>query len=268
MKILLVIILVVATTLTACMPSITPPVAPTKLRIITETYPPFNFVDSNKNVVGKSTEIVEAILQELGAPGIPIEVMPLADGLSLAQKGPNVAIFSINRTPQRETLYKWVGPIGNYEQAFYARKGSSITLSRLEDAKIVGKIGVYKGDAGNQFLTAQGFTNLDESLNDVEALRKLIDNKVQLWLGNTEGLEITAREAGVNAEDIMALPVVAIRAGLYVAFSKDVSGSTVAAWQNALNSLKQKTDIDGKTVYDKINARYDDPDYIRSLLQK
>jgi len=252
--------------LTACAPSASPPAMEGKLRIITEVYPPFNFVESNQNVTGQSTEIVRAIMQELDVQA-SIEVMPLANGLAVAQEGPDVAIFSLNRTPQREELFKWVGPIGSYEQAFYAKKGSTISLSSLEDAQKVEKIGVYKGDAGNQFLASHGFTNLDESQNDLEALKKLMDNKVQLWLGNTKGLEITAKEAGINPDDLMALPTVVIQAHLYMAFSKDVPDSTVAAWQSALDSLKKETDIDGKTVYDKILAKYDDPAYLQSLLK-
>jgi len=60
---------------------------------------------------------------------------------------------------------------------------------------------------------------------------------------------------------------VVIEADLYIAFSKDVPDSTVAAWQNALDSLKKERDIDGKSVYDKILAKYEDPAYVESLLK-
>jgi ABC-type amino acid transport substrate-binding protein len=235
------------------------------LRIVTEVYPPYNFVDKNNTVTGQSTEIVRAILEKTGMQA-NIEVMPLSQGLALAEKGPKVVIYSLNRTPQREKLFKWVGPIGYYEQAFYAKKGSTVAVSQLEDAKKVNKIGVYKGDAGAQFLASQGFTNLDESLTDTEALKKLMDGKVQLWLGNKDGLAITAAQAGVNPDDLVMMPTVVIRADLYIAFSKDVSDGTVKAWQGALDDLKQEKDIDDKTVYEKIMAKYSDPDYIDSLL--
>ena len=267
MKVWLTILLIAAMFLVACNVPGTVPPADSGLRIITEDYPPYNFVDKDSNVTGQSTEIVEAILDKTGAQA-DIEVMPLSEGLALAQKGPNVVIYSLNRTPQREELFKWVGPIGNYEQAFYAKKGSTIEINKLEDAKNVDKIGVYKGDAGAQFLASQGFTNLDESLTDTEALQKLMDGKVQLWLGNKEGLTITAAQAGVNPDDLVMLPVVAIRADLYIAFSKDIPDSTVQAWQSALDALKQERDIDDKTVYEKIQAKYSDPAYIESLLHE
>jgi ABC-type amino acid transport substrate-binding protein len=264
MRVWLAILLTAAMLLIGCNIAGTQP--PTSgLRIVTEVYPPYNFVDKNNNVTGQSTEIVQAILEKTGTQA-NIEAMPLSQGLALAEKGPGVVIYSLNRTPQRENLFKWVGPIGYYEQAFYAKKGSTVAVSQLEDAKKVNKIGVYKGDAGAQFLASQGFTNLDESLTDTEALKKLMDGTVQLWLGNKDGLAITATQAGVNPDDLVMMPTVVIRADLYIAFSKDVPNGTVKAWQGALDALKQEKDIDDKTVYEKIMAEYSDPDYIDSLL--
>jgi polar amino acid transport system substrate-binding protein len=265
MRVWLAILLATAMLLVGCNIAGTVPPASSGLRIITEIYPPYNFVDKNNNVTGQSTEIVQAILEKTGTRA-NIEVMPLSQGLAIAEKGPGVVIYSLNRTPLREGLFKWVGPIGYYEQAFYAKKGSMVVVSQLEDAKKVNKIGVYKGDAGAQFLASQGFTNLDESLTDAEALKKLMDGTVQLWLGNKDGLAITAAQAGVNPDDLVMMPTVVIQADLYIAFSKDVPDSTVTAWQSALDALKQEKDIDYKTVYEKIMAKYSDPEYINSLM--
>jgi len=249
----------------------TTPTTGGQLRIITENYPPHNFVDKNNNITGQSTDIVRAIMEKTDTQA-NIEIMPLSQGLALAEKGPRVVIYSINRTPQRENLFKWVGPIGSYEQAFYAKKGTAtaamvLFYSKLEDAKKVDKIGVYQGDAGAQFLASQGFTNLDYSTTDVEALKKLMDGTVQLWLGNKEGLAVTAREAGVNPDDLVVVPAVVVQADLYIAFSKDVPDGTVNVWQSALDALKQEKDIDNKTVYEKIMAKWSDPEYVNSLLQ-
>src|SRR4030042_1687991 len=218
MRVWLAILLTIAVLLVGCNVSGTVPPAGGGLRIITEVYPPYNFVDKNNTVTGQSTEIVQAILEKTSTQAA-IEVMPLSQGLALAEKGPRVVIYSLNRTPQREDLFKWVGPIGNYEQAFYAKKGSGVAamvttfFSQLEDAQKVEKIGVYKGDSGAQFLLSQGFTNLDYSLTDAEALKKLIDGTVQLWLGNKDGLAITAAQAGVNPDDLVMMPAVVIRGG-------------------------------------------------------
>ena len=251
--------------ISSCTPPMTAPAAG-KLRVITEAYPPYNFVDKNGNVTGQSVEIVQAILQKSGTAAA-VEVMPLSEGLDLARKGPNIVVFSINRTPQREGLYKWVGPIGDYKQVFYTRKGSTVRVDKLEDAMAAAGIAVYKGDAGNQFLAAKGFTNLDESQTDLEALKKLADNRVQLWLGNKGGLAVTAKQAGIRPDELVELPVVVTQADLYIAVSKDVPDSSVSAWQKILDSLKLEKSADGKTAYDKILAKYDDFNYVQSLLE-
>jgi polar amino acid transport system substrate-binding protein len=267
MKVCLAILLIVALGMVACDITTTTPPTTDQLRIITEIYPPYNFIDKDYNITGQSTEIVQAIQEQVGNKST-IETMPLSEGLALAEKGPDIVIYSLNRTPQREDLFKWVGPIGSYEQAFYAKKGSNLQIHSLEDAMEVEKIGVYQGDAGAQFLASQGFKNLDESLTDVEALKKLMNGKVQLWLGNKEGLALTAEEASVNVDNLELMPTVVIQADLYIAFSKDVPDSTVAAWQEALDKLKTERDIDNKTEYEKILAKYSDPEYIQMLLNE
>jgi polar amino acid transport system substrate-binding protein len=266
MKIWLAALLAGAMILGGCTSPMTAVPASNNLRLLTEDYPPYNFLDKSNNIIGQCTEVVQAIMKK---PGVQanIEMLSLAEGLSLTEKGPYTAMFSINRTAQRENQYKWVGAIGRYEQAFYAKKGSTITIVQLEDAKKVGKIGVYKGDAGNQYLVSQGFTNLDESAKDSEALKKLVDGKVDLWLGNKMGLAETAKEAGVNPDDVVLLPTVILGADMYIAFSKDVPDSVIAQWQKALDAIKTEQDIDGKTVMDKIKAKYDDPEFVQSLMK-
>jgi polar amino acid transport system substrate-binding protein len=251
------IILLIAMLLPAALVTSCGPTQEIELRILTEDYPPYNFMDENGKVTGQSTDIVRAIMEKTGMDtNIPIEVLPLSDALTIVRQGPNVAVFSVNRTPGREDSFQWVGPIGSYEQVFYAKKGTSIDLNKFEDAKTIESIGVYKGDAGAEFLAENGFTNLDESMTDVEALQKLMDGKVKVWLGNEQGLLILAEQAGVDPADLIELPTVVINADLYIAFSKDADKDTVEAWQAALDELTDVRDLDNKTEFEKIQAKY------------
>jgi ABC-type amino acid transport substrate-binding protein len=237
------------------------------LNIVTEEYPPFNFIGINNTIVGQSTEIVQAILKAVDTPA-SIELMNWSDAYSQALKGPGIVLYSIDRTPQRESLFKWVGPIGSYEKAFYVKKGNTVTIGQLEDAKKVAKIGVYKDDAGEQFLTSSGFTNLDISKDDTEALQKLMSGSIQLWLGNREGVSIIAKKAGINPEDIVQIKPVTIKSDMYIAFSKDVPDATIAKWQSALDSIKKTQYAEGKTFYEYVTTKYSNVMYIRSLLEE
>jgi polar amino acid transport system substrate-binding protein len=267
MKVCLAVLLIVALGMVACTVTPVTTTSPDELRIITEISPPYNFVDKDYQITGQSTEIVQAIMEATGTHA-EIETMPWSEGLALAETGPGIVLYSTNRTPQRIDLFKWVGPIGSYEQAFFAKKGSGIEIKSLEDAMKINKIGVYKDDAGEQFLESQGFENLDISMTDSEALQKLMKGDVDLWLGTKDGLALMAEEASVNVDDLELMPTVVINADLYIAFSKDVSDSIVTEWQTALDKLKTERDIDDKTAYEKILAKWDDPEYVQMLLNE
>jgi len=236
-----------------------------QLRILTENYPPYNFVDKNGEITGQSTEIVQEIMNDLGVES-EIEILPLAEALDLTETGPGVALYSLNHTADREELFKWVGPIGVYEQVFYTLAESETELKDLEEAKKVKKIAVYEGDAGTRYLQNQGFNNLAIKPTDVEALQSLANGEVDLWFGNREGLSIVAAQAGVDPAELVEVPAIIIHANLFIAFSTDVEDEVVQAWQEALDRLKEERDEDDKTFVEKVESKYNDPAYIDSLI--
>jgi polar amino acid transport system substrate-binding protein len=208
-----------------------------KIRILTENYPPFNYLDATGNVVGQSTDIVKAIMGKLGQ-NIAIELMPWAQAYQLTQTDPGTALYSMARTQEREHLFMWVGPIGSYENWLYAKKGSGVLVSSLEDAKAVKAIAAVKDEAGQQKLAGLGFINFVFTDATSDGLKKLGAGEVDLWLGTREDVEIVAKQAGVNPDDLQ--PVVFVhRLDLYMAFNKNTAFATVDAWQKALDSLKK-----------------------------
>nr|BFE97768.1 hypothetical protein GCM10020185_83040 [Pseudomonas brassicacearum subsp. brassicacearum] len=76
------------------------------LRIVTEELPPYNMTQ-NGRMTGMSTEVVQAVLKEVGMDA-PIHSMPWARAYELALNESNVLIYSIVRTPAREPLF----PVG------------------------------------------------------------------------------------------------------------------------------------------------------------
>ncbi len=264
MKKQLIVLLILALMLAGCSGSDTPQ-AHEELRVVTENYPPYNFAGQDGVVRGQSTEIVQAIMSIVGVES-EIEVLNFSEALTLTKDGPGVVLFSLNRTVDREELFKWVGPIGVYEQIFFAHVDSGIMLSTLEEAKDVKKIAVYEDDAGALFLQSQGFGNLDISPTDGDALLKLANGEVDLWLGNRGGLAIAAAQAGVDPALFVEMPALIIHANLFIAFSPDVADDVVQAWQDALDKLKEERDDDDKTLIEKIESKYSDPAYLEELL--
>jgi polar amino acid transport system substrate-binding protein len=235
------------------------------LRIITEENPPYNFTDEMGNVTGQSTEIIRQILAATGTRAA-IEVLPWSDGYTIVQKDEGTALYSTARIPQREQLFKWVGPIGTADYWLYGTQATVIQVGTLDDAKKVKSIAVYQNDISQIYLQSQGFSNLDVSQNAVECVKKLVTGKVDLWMGPSEGLHFIAYAAGVNPAEIVPVKLVR-RADWYIAFSKSTPDSTIQAWQKALDDLK-KADNAKMSTYEDIVTSYALPRYTTGGVSK
>jgi polar amino acid transport system substrate-binding protein len=157
--------------------------------VMTENYPPFNYENKNEKVTGMTTDIVREIMKSNGEE-YEIRLMPWARAYKQIINKPNKILFSMTRTPQREYLFKWVGPIANNSFVFYARSDSKITINSLEDAKDEKyKVGTYLDGANEIYLKSQDFYNIYSVPNDLLNIKKLVKGRIDLWAaGETQGL--------------------------------------------------------------------------------
>jgi len=117
-----------------------------ELELITEELPPFNYTDEGQ-LTGVTVSVVREILRRLDIEDT-IAVMPWARGYQRLCSEPNVVLFTTARTPERETLFHWVGPLYFSRLAFYARQSDPISIDSLDDAKRVKAIATYNQDSG------------------------------------------------------------------------------------------------------------------------
>ncbi len=204
-------------------------------RILTEEFPPYNYTSDDGKILGISTEIVREIFKRTGHPD-NIEVLPWADGYRLAREENNTILFSTTRSPAREKLFKWVGPLVPNNLVFFARKGSGISIKTMEDAKNVSSIGVYKDDFGELLLKEKGFTNLDAVMENQMNVQKLIDGEIDLWIANelTGKHMIAKAKGGAEIEKVYEIE----KNYMFVAFSKNTPDAVVDKWQQALDEIK------------------------------
>lgn len=173
------------------------------VRIVTEEFPPYNLTE-NGRVTGFSTEVVQAVLQELDEQA-PIQVMPWARAYGIALNTPNVLIYSITRTSQREALFKWVGVVAPSDWYLFARRGSTVRLSRLDDAKAY-QTATVNEDAGEQYLVSNGFAlgrNLQSSNKYEFNYEKLRMGRVDLWVANDLVAHYLVRQAGQDPAEVL-----------------------------------------------------------------
>ena len=206
-----------------------------KLKIYTENSPPSNYL-KNGRLKGISVDIVREILRRLNMPD-NIQIVPWARGYTLALTQPNVALFSATRMPQREKLFKWVGPLYSQTWGFYARKDSDLNLTSLEQAKTVSRIGTYYKDAKEQYLMANGFRNLVSTNKNLSNIRHLMDGTIDMWASSDFNMPYLARQAGVDPDRLkLVLPFKRVKN--YIAFSIESPEALVTLWQQTLDELK------------------------------
>lgn len=211
-----------------------------EIMLITEHAPPLNFLEKDE-VKGLGTEIVEAMMGKLGVD-YPIHVMPWARGYEMIQKDANVALFSTTRTPERENLFQWVGPLVRERWVICARKDSDIEINTLEDAKEVRKIGTYIDDVKEQYLKKQGFDNLASVRNDSMNPGKLIAGRIDLWITSDLTVPFFMRLAKLDRgliKEVFSFN----ESVLYLAFSKKTDPAMVKEWQDAYDELEAEGTI-------------------------
>lgn len=207
------------------------------LLILTEESRPYNYRDESGAIAGQSTEVVRAILARLNETA-EIELVPWNEGYERTLSSPNVALYSIARTAQREALFSWVGPIASNEMVLYARNGSTLAIDSLEGAKRTRAIAVVRDDVRHQYLVENNATNLLVLPTGEECVQSLVRGEADLWLGGSDTASTTALSAGVDPAEIEAAYVVR-KVELYIAFNNQTPESVVVEWQEALDAMKR-----------------------------
>ena len=206
------------------------------LLLITEDSGPGNRMENGKPA-GFNVEVVREILKRVNHVD-NIQVFPWARAYLMLQNDPGIALFSTTRTPEREQLFKWVGPTNINTWVLYKKKGSPLHITSLEDAKKVGAIGVTRADAKQKYLLDEGFTNVDPVNLGMQNAQKLLRGRIDLWLTGNLGFVAETEKAGIDRSEFE--PVLVLQRNyLYIALSKDTPDATVHKWQAALDAMKR-----------------------------
>jgi polar amino acid transport system substrate-binding protein len=216
-------------------------------QLVTEEYPPVTFMKDGRPA-GFVTDMVREIAARQGVPD-NIRLTSWKNAYNLALLHPKVVLFSAERTPEREKLFQWVGPVGKNSAMLYARKGAGIRINSLEEAKAVSAIATTTNWFTEQHLKREGFKNLLSSPDPRSNVRQLMNGEVQLSIFTDITIPEIVRDAGYGMQDLEPVFTV-LQTYFYIAVSRDTPADVVQAWQSTLDCLKQ----DG--TFEKIYRRY------------
>jgi polar amino acid transport system substrate-binding protein len=209
--------------------------AQTELRVVTELSPPHQTLQHGK-VGGLSTELVQAVLNLAGVSA-DIELYPWARSFHIARTQPNVLIYNMARTADRESEFRWIGTVASYQLGFVAlgwRKDISITS--LSDATGY-TIAVQRDDISANFLMSKGFKpgqQLVIAADITESWQLLLNGKVDLVIDDPVALADMADMLGVaphNVQFVYAIPE--LRQHTWLAASLQTSPALIGKLRHA-----------------------------------
>ncbi|MDE1464898.1 substrate-binding periplasmic protein [Spartinivicinus poritis] len=208
--------------------------------LLTENYPPYNMSVDDKNfargdnVDGLATDIVREMFKRAGVKYSLSLRFPWKRIFELTVQKRRYGLFSTSRTPEREDLFKWVGPIASSDWVFMTLKDKPIKINNLDEARPY-RIGGYKGDAKAKYLESQNF-KLHLSFRDNENIKKLQAGKIDLWAtGDLSGRYLAAQDNFRDLKKVFTFK----KSQLYLAMNKETPNAVIEALQKALDSMEE-----------------------------
>lgn len=158
----------------------------------------------------------------------------------------------MTRDPEREDIFKWVGPISdNTKYLFRMKHREDIQVKSLQDATDY-LVGAIRDGSMSHLLLANGFNegkNLDLVADKATNTRRLFANRVGLVANTKLGMAYQAQIQGFNANDLAVAFAFPEGGGYYLAFSAQTSDKIMVRFRQALDKLKREGKLDEITAH-------------------
>lgn len=228
-----------------------------KLTFYTEQFPPYNYQE-NGTVTGIAVDLLSEVTNKMGSQVAPsqIHLVPWTEAYQATLNSSNSVIFSTARLADREGSFKWAGPIFTDTYVLFTKWDSNVAVNNASDLN-GHRIGVIRDSAAITKITEAGVAenNLVYYTNATEIVSDLSSGNIDFWCyPQTVGRTLTEQVTGDYYHFKAAYHL--SNYDFYYAFSKDVPDSTVNAFQQAIDALKQEKNAQGVSTYEQILKRY------------
>lgn len=208
-----------------------------KVTIATEDNAPYGYFDPiSQHLTGLGTEVVQEVFRRAGILQ-QTTIYPWSRAYKLTLSTPNMAIYPIIRSHEREKMFKWVGVIferNNYLFKLKSRKDvKAQTLSDLHPYVI----GVIRDGAAAEFFSKHK-QRIDIAPADDNNIKKLALGRIDAFVSDDFALAHLSKVNDVDPTSIEKLLKLNELSGqLYLAFNLDTPDSIVERCKQALASM-------------------------------
>lgn len=163
-----------------------------KITVVTEEWPPYNYLSSSGEIIGSATEIVKNTLEHANVP-YSLNMYPWARAYKNALEQPNVLIYSILRSPQREKLFHWICPLNTIQYHFFKLSArADIQINSIKDVKKY-TLGLIRGSYMHNYLKNLDFIegeHIQVSGNNHANINLLLAGRVDVIIDTHENISV------------------------------------------------------------------------------
>ncbi len=215
-----------------------------KIRILTENLPPLAYIDPQSGkLVGESANQVNVACKALGIQRA-IEVLPWARALLIAETEPNVLIFNLARTKERENRFIWIHNTGVKRiGVFCLRKRDKVVIHTVEDLKQY-SIAVLNQNIAQIVLQERGVTRLVSVAKFEFLVPFVFAGRADLWartMVDEHDMDAVIKSYGYNPDDLVKVyELTNETVDLYFAASIGTDLHVVQKFMDAFQSQEEK----------------------------
>ena len=173
-----------------------------QLIFVAEDLPPYHYIDENGQARGALVDMVNALAKHTNVD-YTIELYPFARAFKLLNAKPNVLMFSLLKSPNREQQFVWLGELIHNKAFLVALKNDTPQLTSLAQAK-TSKVGTIRGYFSERYLKNAGFEegkNLSLSVGYQTLWQMLFNKRTDFVLTNAMSLNKELAELGYSIDD-------------------------------------------------------------------
>ncbi len=197
---------------------------------------PFAYLE-NGEMKGSAYKIAKDVLEHAGV-SYKYRILPWARVYNRGLKEKNYLIGCLGRTPKREDMFHWVGPVTKgVDQFFYKLKSNPLQISNIGEAK-GHRIAVERGSYYQDFLELNDFKKINFVAKTEQLLMMLKNNRTSFIVLNESRFFKEAEKQNIDP-DLFEKTLFAFNVTDNLAFNKETPPELVKKVTKAYQQLKK-----------------------------
>jgi len=207
-----------------------------------------------QNKQGLAIDIAKVLLERANI-GYVIKSSPQKRAIIRTQQTQNNSVLFIQRSQERESNFKWVGPILITQTALFSLEENKLQIDVFKDVFNY-PILVARGSADEEYL--KGFElDVQVANNDFQNAKKLKAKRAQFWVADSISASYNAKIADVNIKKRLTL-ITTLRS---LAFNINTSDKIIQELNNILTIMYKDGTI--KKILSSYEKKFESKDISR-----